>query len=81
MYIELHTASGFSFLDGASQPEDLVARAARLGYPALALCDRDGVYGAPRFYKAAVEAGIRPLIGCEISLHPTEFDNPPTPGT
>ncbi len=81
MYIELHTASGFSFLDGASQPEDLVARAARLGYPALALCDRDGVYGAPRFYKAAVEAGIRPLIGCEISLHPTEFDNPPTTGT
>ena len=80
MYIELHTASGFSFLDGASQPEDLVARAARLGYPALALCDRDGVYGAPRFHKAAVEAGIRPLIGCEISLHPTDFDNPSATG-
>ena len=80
MYIELHTASGFSFLDGASQPEDLVARAARLGYPALALCDRDGVYGAPRFHKAAVAAGIRPLIGCEISLHPTDFDNPPATG-
>ena len=81
MYIELHTASGFSFLDGASQPEDLVARAAQLGYPALVLCDRDGVYGAPRFHKAAVEAGIRPLIGCEISLHPTEFDSPATTGT
>ena len=80
MYIELHTASGFSFLDGASQPEDLVARAARLGYPALALCDRDGIYGAPRFHKAAVEAGIRPLIGCDISLHPTDFENPPETG-
>ena len=68
MYIELHTASGFSFLEGASLPEDLVAEAARLGYPALALCDRDGVYGAPRFHKAATEAGVRPLVGCEISL-------------
>ena len=68
MYIELHTASSFSFLEGASLPEDLVAEAARLGYPALALCDRDGVYGAPRFHKAATEAGVRPLVGCEISL-------------
>ena len=68
MYIELHTASGFSFLEGASLPEDLVAEAARLGYPALALCDRDGVYGAPRFHKAATEAGVRPLVGCDISL-------------
>ena len=68
MYIELHTASSFSFLEGASLPEDLVAEAARLGYPGLALCDRDGVYGAPRFHKAATEAGVRPLVGCEISL-------------
>ena len=68
MYIEFHTASSFSFLEGASLPEDLVAEAARLGYPALALCDRDGVYGAPRFHKAATEAGLRPLVGCEISL-------------
>ena len=68
MYIELHTASSFSFLEGASLPEDLIAEAARLGYPALALCDRDGVYGAPRFHKAATEAGVRPLVGCEISL-------------
>ncbi|MEX2303440.1 MAG: PHP domain-containing protein, partial [Bryobacterales bacterium] len=68
MYLELHTASGFSFLEGASQPEDLVAEAVRLGYPALALSDRDGVYGAPRFHKAAQAAGLRALIGCEISL-------------
>ena len=57
MYIELHAASAFSFLDGASLPETLVERAAVLDYPALALLDRDGVYGAPRFHKAAVAAG------------------------
>ncbi len=79
MYIELHTASGFSFLKGASLPEDLVAEAARLGYPALALCDRDGVYGAPRFHKAATEAGVRPLVGCEISLGLVATGNPAGP--
>src|SRR5262245_13574193 len=53
MYIELHAASAFSFLQGASLPESLIDRAAALGYPALALLDADGVYGAPRFHKAA----------------------------
>ena len=56
MYIELHASSAFSFLDGASLPEALVERAASLGYPALALLDRDGVYGAPRFHLAAKKA-------------------------
>jgi error-prone DNA polymerase len=68
MYVELHTASAFSFLQGASLPEALVERAAALGYPALALLDRDGVYGAPRFHKAALAAGIRPLIGAELTI-------------
>jgi error-prone DNA polymerase len=68
MYVELHTASAFSFLRGASLPETLVERAATLGYPALALLDRDGVYGAPRFHKAARDAGLRPLIGAELTL-------------
>jgi len=68
MYVELHSASGFSFLEGASNPEDLVAEAARLGYGALGLCDRDSLSGAPRFYKAARQAGVRPLVGCQISL-------------
>jgi error-prone DNA polymerase len=68
MYIELHAASAFSFLDGASTPEALVERAAALGYPALALLDRDGVYGAPRFHKAARAAGLKALIGCELSI-------------
>jgi len=67
-YIELHAASAFSFLDGASLPEALVDRAADLGYPALALLDRDGVYGAPRFHKAALAAGLRPIIGAELTL-------------
>ena len=66
--IELHTASAFSFLQGASLPEALVDRAAALGYPALALLDRDGVYGAPRFHKAATAAGIRPIIGAELTI-------------
>ena len=68
MYAELHAASAFSFLEGASLPEDLVDRAQKLEYPAVALCDRDGLSSAPRFYKAATEAGIHPIVGSEISL-------------
>ena len=59
MYVELHTSSAFSFLDGASLPESLIQRAAELGYPTLALLDRDGVYGAPQFYRAAKAAESR----------------------
>src|SRR5258705_9438852 len=68
MYVELHAASAFSFLDGASLPEALIARAAELGYPALALLDRDGVYGAPRFHLAARRAGIKAIIGAELTI-------------
>jgi len=67
-YPELRAASAFSFLDSASLPEDLVARAAELELPAVALVDRSGVYGAPRFYKAAKEAGVRALVGAEVML-------------
>ena len=67
-YIELRTRSAFSFLEGAALPEDLVARAAELGYPALALGDRDGLYGAPRFYHAAVKAGLKAIVGAELTL-------------
>ncbi len=67
-YIELHTASAFSFLRGASLPETLVERAAALGYPALALLDRDGVYGLPRFYQAAKSAGLRAIVGAELTI-------------
>ena len=68
MYIELHAASAFSFLDGASLPEALIERAAELGYPALALLDRDGVYGAPRFHLAAKRAGLKAIIGAELTM-------------
>src|ERR1039458_2040856 len=58
-YVELHARSAFSFLQGASAPEDLVSACAELGIPAMALLDRDGVYGAPRFHMAAKKTGMR----------------------
>ena len=70
-YVELRTRSAFSFLEGATTPEDLVLRAAELGYGATALGDRDGLYGAPRFHKAATAAGVRPIIGAELTLRGT----------
>ncbi|MGB9067518.1 MAG: error-prone DNA polymerase [Candidatus Acidiferrales bacterium] len=68
MYVELHSCSAFSFLEGASLPEDLIAEAARLELSAIALLDRDGVYGSPRFHMAATKTGIRAHVGAEISL-------------
>jgi len=67
-YIELHCHSNFSLLDGASHPEELVARAGELSMPALAITDHDGLYGAIRFYKAARQAGIKPVIGTELTV-------------
>lgn len=67
-YIELRCRSAFSFLAGASLPEDLIEHAARLGYHTLALGDRDGVYGAPRFHQAAKRAGLRAIIGAEVQV-------------
>src|SRR4029079_5857589 len=67
-YTELRAASSFSFLDGASPPEDLIVRAAELDLPAVALVDRNGVYGAPRFYRAAKAAGIKALGGADLTL-------------
>jgi len=59
---ELHCAAAVSFREGASQPEDLVDRAAELGLEAVALVDRNSLSGAPRFWKAATQAGIKPLV-------------------
>ncbi|MCW5889771.1 MAG: PHP domain-containing protein [bacterium] len=67
-YVELRCRSAFSFLRGASLPEDLVARAADLGCDALALADRNGVYGAPRFFQAAKRAGLRALVGADVTV-------------
>jgi len=68
MFVELHAQSAFSFLEGAELPEAYADAAARLGLPALALVDRDGVYGAARFTRAALAAGIRPIVGSELTL-------------
>lgn len=67
-YVELHARSAFSFLRGASHPEAMAAQAAAIGLPALALCDRDGVYGAARLFAAAREQGIRAIVGAELTM-------------
>ena len=67
-YIELHACSAFSFLRGGSFPEQLAEVAAELEMPAIALLDRNGVYGAQRFSVAAREHGVRPIIGAELSM-------------
>src|SRR5437899_3189899 len=67
-YVELHACSAFSFLRGGSFPEQLAEVAAELKMPAMALLDRNGVYGAQRFSVAAREHGVRPIIGCELSM-------------
>src|SRR5579863_8438979 len=72
MYIEHHARSAFSFLEGSSLPEELVATCSQLGMPAMALLDTDGVYGAPRFHLAAKKAKLKAHIGAEVtcgSLH------------
>jgi error-prone DNA polymerase len=67
-YVELHAHSAYSFLDGASLPEELAVRAAELGYPALALTDHDGVYGSLEFAYAARSVGLRAITGAEATL-------------
>src|ERR1051325_11701620 len=67
-YVELHCRSAFSFLRGASTPEQLAERAAELQLPAVALCDRNGLYGAPWFFSDARKLGIRPIVGAELTM-------------
>jgi error-prone DNA polymerase len=67
-YVELHAHSSYSFLDGASLPEELAVQAAELGYPVLALTDHDGVYGSLEFAHAAKYFGVRPITGAEVTL-------------
>src|SRR5262245_33107901 len=66
-YIELHAASAFSFLEGASTPEVLIGSCAEYSMPAMALADRDGVFGSPRFHLAAAKAGIQAHVGAEAT--------------
>ena len=67
-YAELHCHTNFSFLDGASAPDDLVERAVELGLTGLAVTDHNGLYGAVRFVSAAEAAGLHPVVGLEIEL-------------
>jgi error-prone DNA polymerase len=67
-YVELHCHSAYSFLDGASAPEELARAAAELGYPALALTDHDGVWGAMEFAEACKAFGVRPIVGAELTV-------------
>src|SRR5690625_3739306 len=70
-YAELHAHSAFSFLDGASQPEELVLEAVRLGLSAIAITDHDGLYGVVRFCEAAAAASIPTVYGAELTLDAT----------
>jgi error-prone DNA polymerase len=76
-YVELHAASAFSFLEGASQPEDLIERAQELEIPAIALLDRNGFYGSARMHTSAERNSIRAHVGAEIST--TAFGSRLTP--
>src|SRR5918911_687107 len=67
-FVELHAHSAYSFLDGASLPEELAVQAAELGYAALALTDHDGLYGSLEFAHAAKAFGVRPITGAEVTL-------------
>ena len=67
MFVELHARSAFSFLEGACRARGLAGACAEFGMPAMALVDRNGVYGAPRFHMAAKKAGVRAHIGAEIT--------------
>ncbi|MGV0834274.1 error-prone DNA polymerase [Mycolicibacterium thermoresistibile] len=78
-YAELHAHSAFSFLDGASTPEELVEEAARLNLRAIALTDHDGLYGVVRFAEAARELGVQTVFGAELSLGNTARTEDPDP--
>jgi error-prone DNA polymerase len=72
-YVELHSHSNFSFLDGGSHPAELAMRAAELGMPALAITDRGGVYGAVRHLQACRKLGVKPIIGSSLEVDGDEL--------
>ena len=75
MYAELHTRSAFSFLEGSSLPENMAEICAHLGMPAMALLDRNGVYGCPRFHLSAKAARIKAHIGAEVTCRELPIAN------
>jgi error-prone DNA polymerase len=78
-FTHLHLASGFSMRYGAATPEALIERAAQYGQPAIALTDRDGLYGAIRFVQAAAKAGLAPVLGVDLAMAGGILDAPPDP--
>ncbi len=79
-YVELTARTNFSFLSGATPPEILVFRAAELGYDAIAITDRDGLYGIVRAQEEGERQGIRVIVGCELTLEQEGLDVPDIPG-
>ena len=79
-FVHLHVASGYSLRHGANHPAELVARAAEHGMTALALTDRDGLYGAVKFALACRSAGVRPLFGVDLAVAPELGTALPLPG-
>ena len=77
VFAELCARSNFSFLRGASHPEELVVRAQELGHSAIAICDRMGLYGSARAHAEAKECGQRVIVGAELVLEPREAVAPP----
>src|SRR4029077_16905949 len=73
MYVELHARSAFSFLEGSTLPEDLISVCAARGMSAMALLDRDGLYGSPRFHLAAKKIDLKAHIGAEVSCEGFSF--------
>ena len=72
-YAELHCRSNFTFLEGSSHPEELVERAVELGLEAVALADRDGIYGAVRFAKQAKPTKLGAIVGVELTFDAPEL--------
>jgi DNA polymerase-3 subunit alpha len=80
-FVHLHVHSEYSLLDGAAQLKRLVERAAHLGFPAIALTDHGNLFGAIDFYKQAHDAGIKPILGCELYVAPgSRFERAPVDG-
>jgi DNA polymerase-3 subunit alpha len=81
-FVHLHNHSQFSLLDGAQRLEEMVARAAELEMPALAITDHGNLFGAVPFFEAATAAGVKPILGCESYIAPGRRTDktPPGPG-
>src|ERR687895_159421 len=74
-FVHLHCRSYFSIKDGAYSPEELASRASELGMPAVALTDRDGLYGAVRFTDACRQVGVKPILGAWLTLGDGSLDD------